>query len=339
MLVHYPNDKGEKCRGLYFFDSHALTDNTSRSRLRDNVVNLYLGNATVDNLPQKPLPTSVLVRDLLRRGRENHASKAKFWRDDERSHAVNPKPAYIPPPSTGLKPLSTWTVHGRGASSVWTGDLRGLTVALGMTAPTLVQVVMPLALAAYEQQGTGVLPRAVSYGYGSSSRSAARIPDADQGRGFGMFFSPFRFPLALAAQSLWLHVQQAGLKLADLDAHRLLVAAAEAPAAADVHVEYTWRELPAGSLWAHVVEAGAERISADFFGHTTVLCVRLDINTLMLIDGEHEGYVKWRSENGYPVRLVEVLQRCLTFLCENKDDLVSCTLDDLVKAVWSVEEK
>lgn len=337
MLVHYPNERGEMCRGLYFYDSHVLTDNTSRSRLRDNVIKLYLGQATIDNLPQKPLPTSVFVRDLLRRGRDNYASKAKFWKDDEMSHAVEPRPAYIPPPEAGLRPLSQWTVHGRFFSSVWTGDLRGLTVAVGMTAPTLVQVVLPLALAAYERQGTGRVPGSVCFAYGSSSRSPARVPGVDQARGLGMFFSPFRFPTALAARSLWLHARQAALKIADLDAHRLLVESADA--AGDLHVEYTWRELPAGSLWASAVEAGPERFSSDFYGHTTVLCVRLDVDTLMLVDGEAEGYVRWRKENGYPVRLIEVLRRCLTFLCENKDDIVSLTLDDLVQAVWSVDSK
>lgn len=334
--MQFPSEGGEKRRVLYFFDSHVVTDNTSRARMRDNIVNLYLGQATVEDLPQKPLPTSILVKDLLRRARDNYASKAKFWRDDEISHAVEPRPSYIPPPETGLKPLSRWTIHGRDSSSVWTGDLKGLTVALGMTAPTVVQIIMPLALAAYEYQGTGQVPKSVCFAYGSSSRSP-NIPNIDQTRGFGMFFSPFRTVLSLAAQSLWLHLQHAVLKLADLEAHRLLVESGDT--GRDIHVNYTWRELPTGSLWGNVVEDGREGLSADFPGYTTVLCVRLDINTLMLVDGEQEQYVRWRSEQGYPVRLTEVLQRCLTFLCENKDDIVNLTLDDLVKAVWSVDSK
>lgn len=297
---------------------------------------LYLGQATVDNLPQMPLPTSVFVQDSLRRSKDNYANKAKFWENDEISHAVNPRPAYIPPREAGLKPLSHWTVQGQPFSSVWTGDLKGLTVTLGMTAPTLVQAVMPLALAVYEYQGTRKVPESVGFAYGSSSRNI-NIPNIDQARGFGLFFSPLRFTMSLAKQSLWLHMQHIALKIADLDAHRLLVEAADM--GKDINVEYTWRELPAGSLWANVIEDGHERFSADFFGHTMVLCVRLDINTLMLVDGEAEAYVKWRGESGYPVRLVEVLERCLTFLCEHKDEIVTLTLGDLVEDVWSSDLK
>ncbi|KAI3400545.1 hypothetical protein diail_2746 [Diaporthe ilicicola] len=67
-------------------------------------------------------------------------------------------------------------------------------------------------------------------------------------RSFAMFFPPFRFTLALALHSLWLHCHQAALKQADLNAHGLLVEAADT--AKYIHVQYNWRELPAGSLWA-----------------------------------------------------------------------------------------
>lgn len=332
--MEHPNEHGEKCRQLYFVDSHVFTDNTSRARLRDNVVKLYLGQATVEDLPQKPLPTAVLIHDSLRRARDNYASKAKFWEDDEKSHAIQPRPLYIPPPESPIKAVSQWTVKGFPTASIWTGDLKGLTVALGLTAPTLVQAAMPLAVAAYEYQGTRELPKSVGYAYGSSSRNP-KIPNVDQTRGFGMFASPLRVLLAPARQSLWLHLQQATLKLTDLDAHRILVESRMADHGRDIHIEYTWREAPAGSLWSNVIEAGPERFSAEFPGCTTVLCVRLGIDTIMLIDGEAEEYIQWRSERGFSVSLLEVLRRCLTFLCENKDEIVNLTLQDLVKAVWS----
>lgn len=331
MLASYPNDQGETCRGLYFVDSHILTDNTSRSRLRDNVVKLYLGQATVDNLPQKPLPTGTLVRDLLQRAKINYASKAKFWRDDELSHGASERPPYIPPPEAGVGGrVSRWSVDKAFHQATWTGDLKGLTLAMGMTAPTLVQTIIPLALAAYEYQGSRELPRSVCFGYSSSSRNI-RIPNIDQSRGFAMFFPPFRFALALARHSLWMHCHQAALKQADLSAHRLLVEAADT--ARDIHVQYNWRELPAGSLWARTVEDGPEQFLADFPCHTTVNCMRMGIDSLFLLDGEGEKYIRWREENGFPVSFVEMLRRCLTFMCDNKDELVSLTLDDLVEAV------
>ncbi|KAL1862929.1 NRPS protein [Diaporthe australafricana] len=332
LLVSYPNEQGEECRALYFVDSHIVTDNTSRSRLRDNVVKLYLGQATVQNLPQKPLPTGVLVRDLLRKAKVNHASKAKFWRDDEVSHGAAELPPYIPPLEAGVGArVSRWSVDNNAFhQAIWTGDLKGLTLALGMTAPTVVQTIVPLAMAVYEYQGTLALPEAVCFGSSSSSRDT-RIPNIDQSRGFAMFFPPFRFTLALARRSLWLHCHQAALKAADLGAHRLLVEAADT--ARDIHLQYNWRELPAGSLWAQTIEAGPEQFLADFPCHTTVNCMRMGINSIFFLDGEGERYIKWREENGFPLSFMEVLQRCLTFMCDRKDELVRLTLHDLVETV------
>lgn len=292
---------------------------------------LYLGQATVDNLPQKPLPTGILVRDLLRRAKVNHASKAKFWRDDEASHGAAERPPYIPPLEAGVGGrVSRWSIDNAFHQAIWTGDLKGLTLALGMTAPTVVQATMPLALAAYEYQGTRALPKSVCFGYSSSSRDA-RIPDIDQSRAFAMFFPPFRFPLALARHSLWLHCHQAALKAADLNANRLLVEAADG--ARDLHVQYNWRELPAGSLWAREIEAGPEHLLADFPCHTTVNCMRMGIDSIFFLDGEEERYIRWREENGFPVSFMDVLQKCLTFMCDRKDELVGLTLDDLVETV------
>lgn len=277
----------------------------------------------------------MLIRDRLRRElRDNYAIKAKFWADDEKSHAIQPRPLYLPPPESPLKPVSQWTVKGIPNASVWTGDLKGLTVRLGLTAPTLVQVVMPLAIAAYDYQGTRELPKSVGYAYACSSRNP-QIPNSDQMRGFGVFTSPLRVLLAPAGQSLWVHLQQATLKLADLDAHRVLVQSRLGDRGRDIHIEYSWREAPAGSMWSNVIEAGPERFSAEFSGYNTVVCVRMGIDTIMIIDGEAEDYTRWRTERGYPVSLREVLGRCLTFLCENKDEIVGLTLHDLVKTVWS----
>ncbi|KAG6353984.1 hypothetical protein INS49_004955 [Diaporthe citri] len=299
--------------------------------LRDNVVKLYLGQATVDNLPQKPLPTGILVRDLLNRAKINHASKAKFWRDDAASHGAAERPPYIPPPEAGVGGrVSRWSIDGAFHQAIWTGDLKGLTLALGMTAPTVVQTIMPLALAAFEYQGTRALPRSVCFGNSSSSRNT-RIPGIDQSRAFAMFCPPFRFALALARQSLWLHCHQAALKVADINANRLLVEAADT--ARDIHVQYNWRELPTGSLWAKTIEDGPEQFLADFPCHTTVNVMRMGIDSIFLLDGEEEGYIRWREENGFPVSFMEVLQRCLTFMCDRKDELVGLTLDDLVETV------
>ncbi|KAH8755822.1 hypothetical protein F5883DRAFT_570795 [Diaporthe sp. PMI_573] len=63
---------------------------------------------------------------------------------------------------------------------------------MGITAPTVVQTIMPLALAVFEYQGTRALPKAVCFGYSSSSRNT-RIPNIDQSRAFAMFFPPFGF--------------------------------------------------------------------------------------------------------------------------------------------------
>lgn len=331
MLVSYPNEQGEKCRGLYFVDSHIVTDNTSRSRLRDNVVRLYEGQATVDNLPQKPLATGILVRDLLQRAKTNHASKAKFWRVDEMSHGASKWPLYIPPWDAGVGgSVSRWSVNAAFHQAIWTGDLKGLTLAMGMTAPTVVQSIVPLALAAYEYQCTHMLPKSVCFGNASSSRNT-RIPNIDQSRGFAMFFPPFRFTLALAEQSLWMHCHYAALKQADLNAHRLLVEAADT--ARDIHLQFNWRELPTGSRWSQTIEAGPEQFLADFPCHTTVNCMRMGIDSLFMLDGEEEKYIRWRKENGFPVSFMEVLQRCLTFMCDRKDQLVSLTLNDLVETV------
>lgn len=306
--------------------------------LRDNVVKLYLGEATIDDLPQQPLSTAVFVRETHRLNRENRARKEKFWAADEQSHAVSRRPAFIPPPELGIKgQMTQFAVNAEPYYAVWTGDLKGLTVAMGMTAPTLVQAVLPLALAAYEYQGTRVLPTANCFGYATGSVRASQVPNIHQARGFGLMFAPFRSLLAVAGQSLWLHVQQAALKLSDLNAHRLLVESAAV--AGDMHVQFAWRELAAGSRWAEVVEAGPELASAEFCWYTSIMCVRLGVDSLMIGDGETAPYIQWRSANGFPVRLVDVLQRCLTFLCQRKDDLVSLTIDDLVTAVWADEVK
>lgn len=333
LLVSYPNEQGQTCRGFYFVDSHIVTDNTSRSRLRDNVVKLYLGQATIENLPQKPLPTGILVRDLLQRAKINHTSKAKFWNDDEASHGAAERPPYIPPLEAGVGGrVSRWSIDNAFHQAIWTGDLKGLTLAMGMTAPTVVQTIMPLALAVYEYQGTRTLPKSVCFGYSSSSRNT-RIPNIDQSRAFAMFFPPFRFPLALARQSLWVHCHQAALKVADLNANRLLVEAADT--ARDIHLQYNWRELPAGSLWAQTIEAGPEQFLTDFPCHTTVNVMRMGIDSIFMLDGEVERYIRWREENGFPVSFMDVLQRCLTFMCDRKDELVSLTLDDLVETVMA----
>lgn len=332
-------DEGQTSRMLCFVDSHALTDNQSRSMLRDNVIKLYLGDATIHDLPQKPLPTAVFVRETHRLDKDmNYAKKAKFWADDEQSHAVKRQPAWIPPPAVGIKGLRTqWTVNRAPYSFVWTGDLKGLTVALGLTAPTLVQVVLPLALAAFEYQGTRTVPRSNCYGFASGSIRASEIPNIHQARGFGIFFSPFRCALSLAEQSLWLHMQHAALKLADLNAYKLLVESADT--AKDLNVVFSWRELAAGSPWGDIIEAGPSLMSAEFPWYISLLCVRLGVDSLVMLDGETEPYVQWRAANGFPVRLLDVLQRCLTFLCQRKDDLASLTLDDLLTAVWSEELK
>lgn len=333
LLVSYPNEQGQTCRGFYFVDSHIVTDNTSRSRLRDNVVKLYLGQAAIDNLPQKPLPTGILVRDLLQRAKTNHTSKTKFWKDDEASHGAAERPPYIPPLEAGVGGrVSRWSIDNTFHQAIWTGDLKGLTLAMGMTAPTVVQTIMPLALAVYEYQGTRTLPKSVCFGYSSSSRNT-RIPNIDQSRAFAMFFPPFRFTLALAQQSLWMHCHQAALKVADLNAHRLLVEAADT--ARDIHVQYNWRELPAGSLWAQTIEAGPEQFLTDFPCHTTVNVMRMGIDSIFMLDGEVESYIRWREENGFPVSFMDMLQRCLTFMCDRKDELVALTLDDLVETVMA----
>lgn len=272
------------------------------------------------------------MRDLLQKAKVNYASKVKLWRDDEVSHGAAELPPYIPPLGAGVGGrVSRWSIDNNAFhQAIWTGDLKGLTLAMGLTAPTVVQTIVPLAMAVYEYQGTRALPKAVCFGSSSSSRDT-RIPNIDQSRGFAMFFPPFRFTLALARHSLWLHCHHAALKQADLSAHRLLVEAADT--ARDIHVQYNWRELPAGSLRAQTIEAGPEQFLADFPCHTTVNCMRMGIDSIFMLDGEEGRYIRWREENGFPVSFMEVLQRCLTFMCDRKDELVGLTLLDLVETV------
>ena len=324
------------CRDLYFVDSHALTDNTSRAMLRDNVVKVYLGEATIENLPQSPMPTSVWSKALIRNGKENYTSKMRYWQSEIRSHGTSKVPAYCAPPQADVKLFTQYRINEDATKKrhLWTGDIKGLTVLMGMTAPTLIQAIMPLAVAAFEYQGTHEVPKSVLYNYCISTRSGIipPIPRSEQLRGFGIGMVPFNFMLSLAEQSLWLHMQQASLKLNDTSQH-YHIEAAEMPHYAAVG--YVWRELPSGSEWSSVIEESVERFAAEFLGQTLVVCMRVGIDMMMMMDGESDHYVEWRNKNGYPVSVVTVLQRCLTFLCENKDDVVDLTLRDLIKAVWN----
>lgn len=336
LLITYPNEAGETCRDLYFADSHALTDNTSRSMLRHNVVKMYLGEATLDDLPQPPMPTSVWTKALIKNSKENYTSKMRYWHSDSKSHAANRIPAYCAPPEAGIKLFTQYRINEDESAKryMWTGDIKGLTVLMGMTAPTLIQTIMPLAVAAFEYQGTREVPKSVLYNYGIGTRTGVipPIPRSEQLRGFGIGVVPFHFMLSLAEQSLWLHMQQASLKLNDTSQHYHIEASDMVNPAA---IGYVWRELPSGSEWSNVIEDSVERFSAEFLGQTYVVCMRVGVDTMMMVDGESDEYVEWRSNNGYPVSVVTVLERCLTFLCENKEVVVDLTLRDLIKAVWA----
>lgn len=304
--------------------------------LRDNVVKLYLGEATVENLPQVPVPSSVWIKALLQVYKENSVSKARYWQNDFKSHATTGRPAYFPPAEAGVKTLASYRVTDDASAkgSIWKGDIAGLSVLMGMTTPTLIQTVVPLALAAFEYQGTRALPPAVRYTFATSARTGiiAPIPNSEQLRGLGIAEVPFSFLLSIAKQSLWLHMQQASLKLADATKH---YHAQARDSTEDSAIRFIWREVPAGSEWSNTIEAEGERISLDLPAQIYVLCMRVGPDTLALVDGETDEYVEWRSKNGYPVSFIAVLQRTLTFLAENKDDVVDLTLDDLIKAVWA----
>lgn len=317
-------------------DTHVLTDNTSRSMMRDNVVKLYLGETTIENLPQAPKPTSAWIRALIRSGKENYTSKMRYWHNDMKSHASHRTPGYVALPETGIKQYTQYRVNEDAAASrtIWEGALKDLSVFMGMTAPTLIQSIMPLAMAVFEHQGTGVIPDSVCYMYCVSARTGVvpPVPGSEQLRGYGVAEVPFSSMLSLAKHSLWLHMAQASLKLDNTAKHYHVEASAEVRSTSPVFV---WREVADGSAWSSVIEAGAERFSAEVLAQSFIVCMRLGINTLMMIDSSGQDYVEWRSRNGYPVSLVTVLQRCLTFLCDNREDVVSLTLDDLIKAVWA----
>ncbi|KAK7740907.1 NRPS [Cytospora paraplurivora] len=335
-LISYPDKKGQQARSLFTLDSHVLTDNISRSSLRDNVVKLYRGEATIETLPQVPVPSSVWVKALIEAYKENSVTKTRYWQNDVKSHAITGKPAYFPPADAGVKFFARYSVTDDASAkgSIWKGDISGLSVLMGMTTPTLIQTVVPLALAAFEYQGTRALPPSVRYTFGISARTGiiAPIPNSEQIRGFGIAEVPFSFLLSIAKQSLWLHMQQASLKLADSTKH---YHAEARDSTEDSAIRFIWREVPAGSDWSNTIEAEGERISLDLPAQIYVLCMRLGPDTLAMVDGETDEYVQWRSKNGYPVSFIAVLQRTLTFLAENKDDVVNLTLDDLIKAVWA----
>lgn len=336
ILVDYPGEAGETCHGLYMVESHALTDNTSRSMMRDNVIKLYLGEATIDNLPQMPLPSSGWIRALIRASKDNYTSKMRYWQSDSKSHAFTRSPGNVGPLETTIKAYTQYHINKDPAAkaTTWKGDIKGLTVLMGMTTPILMQAIMPLALAAFEYQGTGEVPKSACYMYGISTRTGIipPIPNNGQLRGFGVTVVPFNFVLSLAEQSLWLHLQHASLKIADTAQHYH-------PHARDSIEQnaptFVWRETPQGSAWSNAIEARQETFSAEVTSLTFIIAMRLGVDTILMVDGERDEYMEWRNRNGYPVSLMTVMARCLTFLCEHKDDVVSLTFDDLLKAVWA----
>lgn len=219
-------------------------------------------------------------------------------------------------------------------ASVWKGDIKGLTLLTAMTAPNLVQAIMPLAIAAFEYQGTREVPKSVCFVYGIGVRSGVipHIPNSEQLRGYGLSMVPFYSVLSLAQQSLWLHLQQASLKIANTAQHYHPDACGGLEVSAPTFV---WREFTTGSAWSKVIEADRETLSAEITSIVSIVGMRLGVDTLMLLDGERGDHAEWRNNNGYPVSLLAVMLRCLTFMCENQEDLVTLTLDDLLKAVWA----
>ncbi|ROV92500.1 hypothetical protein VSDG_06706 [Cytospora chrysosperma] len=335
VLVDYPGEGGETRHGLYMVESHVLTDNISRSMMRDNVIKLYLGQATIDDLPQVPLPSSGWIRALIRGSKDNRADRLRYWQSDSKSHAFTRR-SDVERPEATIHAYTQYCINQDISSKtiIWKGDIKGLSVLMGMTAPTLIQAIMPLAQAAFEYQGTREVPKSVCYFYGISVRTVITppIPNSEQLRGFGVAVSPFNSVLCLAQQSIWLHLQHASLKLADAVKHYHPQACGGSERAAPTFV---WREVPHGSVWSNVIEDSPESFSVEVTSMTYVVAMRLGVDTIMMVDGERDEYVEWRKKNGYPVSLVAVLLRCLTFLCENKDDVASLTFDDLLKAVWA----
>lgn len=335
VLVDYPGEGGETRHGLYMVESHVLTDNISRSMMRDNVIKLYLGQATIDDLPQVPLSPSGWTRALIRGSKDNRADRLRYWQSDSKSHAFTRR-SDVERPEATIHAYTQYCINQDISSKtiIWKGDIKGLSVLMGMTAPTLIQAIMPLAQAAFEYQGTREVPQSVCYFYGISVRTVVTppIPNSEQLRGFGVAVAPFNSVLCLAQQSIWLHLQHASLKLADAVKHYHPEACGGSERAAPTFV---WREVPHGSVWSNVVEDSPECFSVEVTSMTYVVAMRLGVDTIMMVDGERDEYVEWRKKHGYPVSLVAVLLRCLTFLCENKDDVASLTFDDLLKAVWA----
>lgn len=332
LVIHYPGEEGEECRELFFVETHILTDNVSRSMLRDNVVKLYLGQATIDTLPQIPLATSLQVQESFRIGAENYHQKMRYWDKDAISHAVNPNPSYLPPPELGIKPLIAFKVGKNPLTNPpWSGDLTGLTLEVGLTAPTLLHTIMPLVIAAFEYQGTGALPLSVCYNFVRSGRSQT-LPNSEQIRGLGVAMVPFRMMLSLAQHSLWLHIQQSSLKLADCEVHFHMEAFERCQ---DTKVQFVWRELPTGSLWSSTVDAEPERLSTELPAQMNIIGVRLGPNELLMINGETDEYSEWRRKNGFPIDIITVFQRCLNYLCKHKYDLTTKNLNDLINEIWN----
>lgn len=337
ILVNWPGEAGEVCHGLYMVESHILTDNTSRSMMRDNVIKLYLGEATIDNLPQVPISSSGWVRTLIRNRKDSHANKMKFWQNEGKSHGFPERQGIIEVlEAAGIPAFTQYRINEEpGAKTkTWHGDIKGLTVLMGMTTPNLIQAIMPLAMAAFDYHGTGKVPQSVCYIYAIGLRSGVipPIPNSEQLRGFGVNVVPFYSVLSLAQQSLWLHLQQTSLKIANMAQHYHADAAGGIELAAPTFV---WREIPSGSVWSKVIEADQEAFSAEVSSRTYIVAMRLGIDTLVMVDGERSEYAEWRQKNGYPVSLVTVLLRCLTFLCENQEHLATLKLDDLLKAVFA----
>lgn len=135
-----------------FADSHVTNDNTTRSLIQDSITTFYKGQ-TPSN---KPTPWALQVRESLHLDKDG--SKARYWQAEKKAHEPYPRL------SDKIKPVAPFAPYHDRSTNVWEGDIIELSVALGISIPTVVQSTLPLAIAIYLTQAGGKAPETVTFG-------------------------------------------------------------------------------------------------------------------------------------------------------------------------------
>lgn len=135
-----------------FADSHVTTDNKTRSLIQDTITSFYNGQ-TPSN---KPTPWALQVRDTM--DLDGDRSQARYWQAEKKAHEPYPRL------SDKVKPVASFITYHDRSTNLWEGDIIELSVALGITIPTVVQSALPLAIALYLTQNGGKAPETVTFG-------------------------------------------------------------------------------------------------------------------------------------------------------------------------------